>query len=403
MELNSSFQYPNFKDLPHQGLMERISTQIASADTVFRAGLSWVFGLGIQAEMPFYLKNNLALINRLSFISLLLALPGSFILMLAGFDHSLTLMLSGVLVCSLILALNAAHLVQWAQTAFAFSPAAVILTYTLFELSSGSLTDPLLYILARQGLVLSLLLPILLFGFEKPQRWITLGECVIVLLLFDIASVRTGNPLITTGNSQGFFAILSVVQFACLAACMLYLQTYTMDHEQQVNQSNQKLQTMAIRDGMTGLFNHTFMEQMIQDAINRSKRSRTPLSLLMIDVDYFKQVNDTQGHNAGDKVLVELAKLIESSKRSTDYFGRWGGDELVLLLTDTNLQGASLLAEKLRGRVNNHTFPNNTHLSVSLGASTYQEGDSPAGFIERADAAMYHAKHAGRNRVEVQA
>ena len=159
---------------------------------------------------------------------------------------------------------------------------------------------------------------------------------------------------------------------------------------------------MVIRDGMTGLFNHSFMEEFIGDAINRSKRSGTPLSLLMIDIDFFKQINDTLGHNVGDEVLLHLTKLIEKSKRSTDYLGRWGGDELVLLLTDTNLQGATNVAEKVRNLVDKHIFPHNGHITISLGASTYHNADSLSNFIARADAAMYRAKRAGRNRVEVQ-
>jgi predicted signal transduction protein with EAL and GGDEF domain len=322
--------------------VEQVSAQIASAGVILRAGISWFFNLGIQQEMPFYLRNNLALINRVSFVCLLLSLPGSFILMLAGFNHPLSLLVSGVVILSLILALNAAHLVSWAQVIFAFSPAAIVMTYTLFELSSGDMTDHMIYVLARQGLCLALLLPILIYGFEKNQRWLTLGECIIVLLLFDIASMRTGNPLMsnTTGTTQGLFAVLSVAQFSALGGYILFMQGYMMNHEQKVSKSNQKLQNMAIRDGMTGLFNHTFMEEFITDAINRSRRSRTPLSLLMIDIDLFKQVNDTLGHNAGDEVLQRLTRLLVGSKRSTDYLGRWGGDELVLLLTDTNLQGA---------------------------------------------------------------
>src|SRR4030042_3560733 len=226
MQLNSSFQYKNFKELPHLTWIEQISAQITLADAVFRAGLSWIFKLGVQQDMPFYLKNNLTLINQLTFVSLLLALPGSFILMLAGFQHPLGMMLSGVLVCSLILGLNGARLVQWAQAIFAFSPAAIILTYTLFELSSGSLLDPLLYILSRQGLCLSLLLPILVYGFEKSQKWMTLSECGIIMLLFDIASARKGNPIVPMGTNQGFFSVLSVAQFSGLAFCVLYMQTY---------------------------------------------------------------------------------------------------------------------------------------------------------------------------------
>jgi diguanylate cyclase (GGDEF)-like protein len=401
---NSLTPYSPSKDLPGWSALEKVSSQLVSAQVVLQTGISWIFTLGIQPDMPFYRIRNLALINRVSFAGLLMALPGTFLLLMVGFDHPVSLLVSGVLMLCLILTLNGARKVQWAQAFFAFSPALVILVYTLLELSSGGMADPLAYILARQGVCLTLLLPVMIYGFERSLKWVILDVCMILFLFFDVASVRLGATFVrdTTGMSQGFFSMLSVLQFVGLAACVLYLQGHTLKHEQQVSQSNEKLQSMAIRDGMIGLFNHSFMEQLIGDAINRSKRSNIPLSLLMIDVDFFKKVNDSYGHNAGDEVLKLMAKLLDGSKRSTDYLGRWGGDELILLLTDTNLQGAVSVAEKLRSLVENHNFPYYHRLTISLGASEYRPQEEVSGFIGRADAALYRAKRAGRNRVETQ-
>ncbi len=398
---NSLTSHARFEDLPGWNILEKATDQVASAHIVLMAGLNWIFMLGIQSEMPFYQNRNLAMINRVSFTSLLLALPGSFLLMLAGFEHTVSLLVSGVLIFSLILTLNYTRQVQYTQAIFAFSPATIILIYSLTELSSGGFSNPLTYILARQGFCLALLLPILIYGYERRQGWMILGFCVILFLGFDLLSARLSGTRISDaiGISFGLFSVLSVVQVVGLSACLLYLQGFTMKHEQKMRQSHEKLQGMVIRDGMTGLFNHTFMEQLISDAINRSNRSKDPLSLLMIDVDSFKRINDTHGHNAGDEVLKRLAKLLEGSKRSTDYLGRWGGDELVMLLTDTQLQGAANLAEKLRNLVDNHTFPNQQHLTISLGVSEYHNQEDVAGFIGRADAAMYRAKRGGRNRV----
>jgi diguanylate cyclase (GGDEF)-like protein len=153
---------------------------------------------------------------------------------------------------------------------------------------------------------------------------------------------------------------------------------------------------------MTGLLNHTIMEQLIGDAINRTKRSKSPISLIIIDVDFFKQINDTFGHTAGDTVLKRLSQVLDHSKRSTDYIGRWGGEEFILLLSDTNLLGAAKLAEKLRCIVENHTFPHRSRLTISLGVSEYKEDDDQVSMIKRADVALYRAKHSGRNRVDIQ-
>jgi polar amino acid transport system substrate-binding protein len=203
-----------------------------------------------------------------------------------------------------------------------------------------------------------------------------------------------------SGFIHGLLSLISVVQYTALAGCVLYMQNYTMQQERKTQRFNQKLHHMAIRDGMTGLFNHSFMQQFIQDAINRSRRSRNPLSLLMIDIDFFKQINDSFGHNAGDEALKELISVLNANKRSTDYLGRWGGDELIMLLTDTNLAGAIITAEKLRNMVADHPFTRCKQLTISVGASLFQDGDTPVTFVERADAAMYRAKRGGRNRVE---
>lgn len=402
---NNINHYIPVEDLNPSFWVKQISASLSSTMDVMHACIGWVFELGITPEMPFYQKKNLALIDRVAFVSLLLALPGTFLLILMGFGHPFSLLVSGVLTVCLTLGLNGAKRVEWSKTLFAYAPAVIILAYTLLELSSGGLDNPLGYLLARQGLCFALLIPIMIFGFEDRQKVVgVLGVCVLIFLLYDVGSMRLGafQEGNITGLSHGLFSVLSVLQYAGLAVGVRYMQSYTMKHEQQAQRSNEKFKSMAIRDGMTGLFNHTFMEQLIGDAINRSRRSKNPLALLMIDVDFFKQINDNFGHNAGDEVLVRLTQLLNSSKRSTDYLGRWGGDELILLLTDTRLSGAANLAEKLRHLVDEQIFPHCKHLTISLGASEYQDGDSPAGFIERADAAMYRAKRYGRNRVEIE-
>ena len=386
--------------------MDQISTQLSSTRSVLRACVGWVFELGISSDMAFYDRKNLALINAAAFVSLLLSLPGTFVLILMGFGHPFSLLISGTLVACLILGFNGARRVDWSKALFAFAPGLIIVSYTLLELSSEEIGHPLNFLLARQGLCFALLIPMIIYGFEGRQKVAgVLGVCLLIYLACDVGSIRLGafKDENISGLSHGLFSLVSLIQYAGLAGCVLYMQYYYLQHAQQTQQANEKLKSMATQDGLTGLFNHSFMEQMIGDAINRSKRSGNSLSLLMIDVDSFKQVNDTFGHNTGDEVLVMLTRLLNSSKRSTDYLGRWGGDELILLLTDTNLTGADNLAEKLRSLVESRVFPYGKHLTISLGASEYQDGDNPTSLIERADSALYRAKRAGRNRVELAA
>jgi diguanylate cyclase (GGDEF)-like protein len=384
--------------------MDRINSQISSTCSVIKLSIGWIFELGISPGMPYYHQAGLSLINRAAFIGLLSALPGTFLLILMGFAHPLGLLLTGVFVGSLTLGLNGAKRVTWSVYFFAFSPSIMLLTYSLLELSSGRLEQLINYVIIRQALCFALLLPVLLFGYEGGHKAVVfMASGMLVLLAFDIGSMHFEvfqNQTIT-GLDHGLFTILSLFQYAALAGCVLYLQTRSRQHENQLQQTGEKLQKLAIKDGLTGLFNRKFMEELIGDAINRSKRSHTPQALLMIDVDSFKQVNDTFGHGAGDEVLLRLTRLLESHKRSTDYLGRWGGDELVLLLTDTDLPGAANLAEKLRQVVRQQIFPYRKQITISLGASEYQEHDTLASFLGRADAALYQAKRRGRDQVGI--
>lgn len=173
---------------------------------------------------------------------------------------------------------------------------------------------------------------------------------------------------------------------------------------QELESANQELERKNVLDELTGLHNRRFYDQKIQAEYRRSRRNLTSLSLVIIDIDHFKSVNDTYGHLAGDQCLVWLSKLIkESLKRSTDKAFRYGGEEFCLILPDTEPQGALLLAEQLRQRINEQAFlyqEIEIPLTISCGVSTYQqEKDITAEeLFAGADKALYQAKHNGRNQ-----
>jgi diguanylate cyclase (GGDEF)-like protein len=391
--------------LPRQPVLEQTASFFSSAQAELRAGLGWLFELGGNSSLPLHHQTNLVLINCATFASLLLALPGTLLLLLMGFSHPFSLLFSCVFTGCLVLAFNGVNRASWAELLFAYAPATLLVTFTLLELRIPGNLQPMAYLLARQGLCLALLLPILLYGFEQRGKVrLVLGSCVLIYLLFEASTTQLGTfqPMSLPGISHGLFTIFSMLQFLGMAGSVRYVQNLSLKQAQQAQQTQQKLHALAIHDGLTGIFNHAFCEQLIADAINRYRRSKSPLSLLMIDIDAFKQVNDTWGHNAGDAALKGLVELLNSHIRSTDYLGRWGGDELLLLLTDTDLPGAVNLAEKLRDLVAQSSFPFCQHLTISVGACTHRDGESPSSFIGRADAAMYRAKRGGRNRVEAQ-
>ncbi|PRY64560.1 diguanylate cyclase (GGDEF)-like protein [Vreelandella songnenensis] len=168
--------------------------------------------------------------------------------------------------------------------------------------------------------------------------------------------------------------------------------------------ANQRLEQLAHFDPLTQIWNRYRIEQAIDDELVAAKRYGATFALLMFDVDHFKAINDTYGHSLGDEVLVALARRVESSLRGCDYFGRWGGEEFVILATHSDIQAAAGLAERLRELLVTLQLPGlDQPVTVSIGVVAWQPDDSCKTLMARADAAMYLAKRKGRNRVEVAA
>jgi diguanylate cyclase (GGDEF)-like protein len=165
----------------------------------------------------------------------------------------------------------------------------------------------------------------------------------------------------------------------------------------------QKMYDAALHDGLTKAFNKRhFLDRLLVE-ISYAKRRATPLSVLMLDVDNFKRVNDRHGHVAGDFVLATIAQIVRGALRVEDLFARYGGEEFSVLCRDTQLGKATLLAERLRARVETFAFEHNGQripVTVSIGVAVWKENaDAPMQVIADADAALYDAKRAGRNRV----
>ncbi|WP_160165010.1 GGDEF domain-containing response regulator [Chrysiogenes arsenatis] len=162
-----------------------------------------------------------------------------------------------------------------------------------------------------------------------------------------------------------------------------------------------KFEEQAMKDPLTGIYNRKFFFQELDQEIARSGRFHDPFSVVMFDIDYFKRVNDTYGHQVGDSVLKEVVVLTQGVIRNCDIFGRYGGEEFVLLLPNTKREGATHLAEKLRRAIEQHEFDYIDKLTVSLGVTSFSEDQRDANaLINSADTALYRAKNNGRNRVE---
>ncbi|GMQ92425.1 MAG: hypothetical protein BMS9Abin11_1754 [Gammaproteobacteria bacterium] len=178
--------------------------------------------------------------------------------------------------------------------------------------------------------------------------------------------------------------------------------------------NHERLKIDCLTDGLTGIFNRRFFEQRLHDEIERWERTGRPLSCMFVDIDFFKQVNDNHGHQVGDRVLQQVARVLGSELRSSDILARYGGEEFVLLLSDTSQVTAAKIADRLRSLVENMKLKKllgvSLNVSISIGLAVlsddYQHsGDqSPSEWLTaQADKALYQAKGSGRNRVIVAA
>ena len=166
--------------------------------------------------------------------------------------------------------------------------------------------------------------------------------------------------------------------------------------------ANTDLQTLALRDALTGLPNRLAGVTHLEAEFARMKRTGAVSTVLMMDVDLFKPINDTHGHGVGDDVLTHIAGLIKGSLRTGDFVARFGGEEFMALLPDTDLDGAVVVAEKIREAVEQSAAPTVGRVTISIGATLASASDPEMDIaVRRADAALYEAKRSGRNRVVV--
>jgi len=177
--------------------------------------------------------------------------------------------------------------------------------------------------------------------------------------------------------------------------------------QKELLETNKRLELLSITDGLTKLNNHRYFQDELVRAFDESQRYGRPLSLAMIDLDFFKKVNDTYGHAAGDDVLKCAAKLFHDSARSTDLVARYGGEEFAVMMPETELADAETFAEKIRSMIAEtplQTQAGDLHVTVSIGVANapHSKLKSPKELIVAADKALYRAKKAGRNQVQAE-
>ncbi|CAM3914375.1 sensor domain-containing diguanylate cyclase [Alkalicoccus chagannorensis] len=179
------------------------------------------------------------------------------------------------------------------------------------------------------------------------------------------------------------------------------LQQVMTEYEQkrrELTALNENLHELSITDALTGLKNRRFLEEKIKQLLYSAENDEVPFSLILLDIDHFKKVNDHFGHAKGDEVLKALAQIFQRSSRGEDVAARMGGEEFMLLLPSTTGKEAALVAERICRDVEQHAWEL-TPITVSAGVTAYHVGDTAAGILSRVDDALYESKEAGRNRV----
>lgn len=229
---------------------------------------------------------------------------------------------------------------------------------------------------------------------------------------FSLSKVTFVGQLVS--SEQWYFGIMAT--WVAVALGFLAFRIWRLKHEvtlksrrerelvevnRLLDRRGRSLEERARKDPLTGAFNREGIEEAIKEGLLAFRRNGEPLSLIFLDVDRFKAVNDNHGHGVGDQILSGLSSAVQKNIRTSDGFARWGGEEFALVCPNTGRAEATNLAEKLRALVDGERFGTPVPITVSFGVATLKEGEGVEQLFYRADEALYLAKELGRNRVEV--
>lgn len=269
--------------------------------------------------------------------------------------------------------------------------------YVIYHMEDGQ---------ARVTFMLVIVLP-LLYGilaltfrqFMVVGAWFLSTYCVLMLNIW----WRKPEVMDPTLEFIQLVAFILVIGTSSAMGGFIYgLRMKLRDRNSKLKQALATIEELVSLDSLTGIYNRRRLFQILNQEINRCGRSQNTFCLCIMDIDHFKQVNDTYGHQAGDVVLREMADSVSRDFRSIDCFGRYGGEEFLMVLPQTSLEGALIKAERIRQQVESLDFPKvaeNFHITVSIGVAEHKKSESIDDTLARADQCLYAAKDAGRNQV----
>jgi diguanylate cyclase (GGDEF)-like protein len=266
----------------------------------------------------------------------------------------------------------------------------------------------------------SLLLITVLFGLIKLPDYLAYIVFMFIPLLF-VTLFRNGQRLVFTvqtavlslatvatsfgaGPFSGGTQLNSLLELQVFAGVfslvLFFIALFNLEqtrNEASLEKRSKELEELYRKDALTGLWNRYRIKEFLELELSRFKRGKRPFGLLLVDIDDFKAINDRDGHLAGDIVLTEISSLISNHIRDIDFLGRWGGEEFILIVSDTSQNDLQTFAEKLNNLVAHHNFSVDSKITISIGIALVTESDSELTIIDRADAGLYSAKHAGKN------
>lgn len=226
------------------------------------------------------------------------------------------------------------------------------------------------------------------------NRTVVLGLAYLIFILYLPVYQPDPDAIFVIGVNTFVFNLFAWL----LGSLLLHNQFDSFRHQKELLAKNEKLQDLARRDSMTNLYNHRTLFKKLDQEIKRSRRIKYPLSILIADIDDFKQINDSRGHQFGDKIIKLVAEIFTAHVRGTDTVGRYGGEEFMIIMPDTDLSAAEILAARITRALEKEMHIQDIQLTISAGISQYS-GESLNEFIKLTDTKLYQAKSNGKNQV----
>jgi two-component system, cell cycle response regulator len=274
--------------------------------------------------------------------------------------------------------------------------------YEILEASDGSQALQLVRERAPDLILLDVMLPDI-DGYEISRRIKGADDLPFIPIILVTARDSTQDKVagLDAGADDYLTKPINFPELEARVRSMLRIKRL----QDELEEKNRELERLSISDGLTGLFNHRHIHGLLAEEFERVARTKDCMSVAMFDLDRFKAVNDTHGHQAGDRVLVELADILRETARDIDRLGRYGGEEFIALLPETCIEDATVFVERVRREVARRPFdigrddPLNMTLSAGVATFPHDMIDSVETLVRLADEALYAAKHGGRNRV----